>query len=158
MSGELGASYTVYATNWKCGECQADNYPRRDRCHRCRAPKSKCLDDASASGNGLIVNGRDNPWREVLDPASKQLYYYNTATQATSWDRPEEMGPAPHATGWFGRGAAGSQAATQYEEANAGYLNRPARKQADAKMHTTSMMEGQGKNEKLGPSLVYSLV
>ena len=49
-------------------------------------------------------------WREAIDPSSQQLYYYHLDTNETRWERPEEMGPAPHATGWFGRGAAGSQA------------------------------------------------
>ena len=43
-------------------------------------------------------------WREAVDPASKQIYYYNTDTNETQWDRPAEMGPAPIATGWVGRG------------------------------------------------------
>jgi hypothetical protein len=74
-------------------------------------------------------------WKEAIDPTSKHLYYYNTATGAhgilryksvpprlylnghkqrwmekseygcmnaageTKWDRPAEMGHAPHASG-----------------------------------------------------------
>lgn len=41
------------------------------------------------------------------------------------------MGPAPMATGWFGRGKAGSAAAQMYAEMNKTYLSRPARKQKD---------------------------
>ena len=91
---------------------------------------------------GKIVNGRHNPWREVLDPTSKQLYYHNTETNVTQWERPVEMGAAPHATGWFGRGAAGSTAAARYEAENVAYLARPARKQAEQKAGITSVLEG----------------
>jgi len=141
VGGEVGASYTVYATNWKCGDCKADNYPSRNRCHRCRAPKAKALE---GSESGTIVNGRENPWREVFDTTSKQLYYFNATTGETSWERPVEMGPAPHATGWFGRGAAGSGAAAKYEEANLVFVARPARKQADSRMASSSVAEGAG--------------
>jgi hypothetical protein len=41
------------------------------------------------------------------------------------------MGAAPMATGWFGRGAAGSQAAQHYQKNNEKYLKRPARKQKE---------------------------
>lgn len=43
-------------------------------------------------------------WREALDPTTKQVYYYNLETGATQWDRPEEMGPAPFATGKLVKG------------------------------------------------------
>lgn len=55
-----------------------------------------------------------------------------------------EMGPSPHATGWFGRGAAGSDAAGKYEASNVEYLQRPAKKQADNRMNNTSVKEGGG--------------
>lgn len=54
-----------------------------------------------------------------------------TVCRITSWERPAEMGAAPMATGWFGRGAAGSQAAQHYEGNNEKYLKRPARKQKE---------------------------
>jgi hypothetical protein len=53
-----------------------------------------------------------------------------------------EMGPAPHATGWFGRGSAGSNASVQYEGKNKEYLERPARKQADAFVGKNTVLEG----------------
>ena len=106
--------------------------------HRCRCPKSK----STGSEAGRIVNGRHNPWREVLDAASKQLYYHNIETNETKWERPAEMGQAPLATGWFGRGAAGSDAAARYEAENIEYIARPARKQAEHKAGVTSVLEG----------------
>jgi len=42
VEGELGASYTVYATNWKCGECKGDNYPSAAfRIQRAASAKSR---------------------------------------------------------------------------------------------------------------------
>ena len=31
VAGPVGAASTVYETNWKCGDCNAENYPRRLR-------------------------------------------------------------------------------------------------------------------------------
>ena len=42
-----------------------------------------------------------------------------------------ELGPTPTASGWFGRGASGSNAPAKYAELNAHYLSRPARKQKE---------------------------
>ena len=57
-------------------------------------------------------------WKEAVDPDTKHMYYVNTMTGHTQWERPAAMGPAPHETGWFGRGAAGSTA-DGYEARNA---------------------------------------
>ena len=78
-----------------------------------------------------LQDGAQIPWQEVIDPASKQIYYYNWQTGTTQWERPAEMGAAPLATGWFGRGQAGSDAAQLFAANNALYLSRPARKQKD---------------------------
>lgn len=51
------------------------------------------------------------------------MYYYNTATNETSWDRPECMGPAPYASGWFGRGVAGADT-NKYDTDNELFLSR----------------------------------
>jgi hypothetical protein len=71
-------------------------------------------------------------WQETIDPATNQMYYYKQDTGETQWNRPAEMGEAPLATGWFGRGQAGSSAALKFDECNAQYLLQPARKQKDA--------------------------
>jgi len=70
-------------------------------------------------------------WQEAIDPTTYQIYYYNAATGVTQWERPEELGAAPVATGWFGRGKAGSTAALVYSDLNDKYLTRPAKKQKD---------------------------
>ena len=86
-----------------------------------------------------------NHWQEAIDPNSYQIYYYNKQTGATQWERPVEMGAAPLATGGFGRGRAGSTAAQVYQDLNAKYLTRPARKQKDfvdpSKYHTEGNQE-----------------
>ena len=64
-----------------------------------------------------------------MDPSSGHMYYYNTVTGKTQWSRPTEMGAAPHATGWYGRGAAGNLQA-KYDALDAEWLKRKARKQA----------------------------
>ena len=58
---------------------------------------------------------KDHGWREVLDPKTQQMYYWNTKTQQTQWERPSEMGEAPSGTGWYGRGAAGAKHLTGLE-------------------------------------------
>ena len=83
--------------------------------------------------------GEASAWKETVDPESGHIYYYNKDTHETSWERPAEMGAAPMATGWFGRGAAGSQAAQHYEKNNTDYLKRPARKQ---KEHIAAKQQG----------------
>lgn len=83
--------------------------------------------------NGMVSEstGVDHNWREALDPKTQQLYYYNTETKAVQWDRPLEMGTAPMATGWYGRGVAGSNAQAKLDKLNEEYLQRPAPKQAE---------------------------
>lgn len=72
-------------------------------------------------------------------------YYYNKETGVTQWERPVEMGAAPLATGWFGRGQAGSNAPQLYAQQNTKFLSRPARKQKDfvdpKKYHTEGANE-----------------
>lgn len=86
-------------------------------------------------------------WRETIDASTQQLYYYNTQTGAVTWDRPAEMGAAPMASGWFGRGAALSEAhkgptAAKYAANNERYLKRPARKQKDHIVADRTVLEG----------------
>lgn len=135
--GDVGAAYAVYEKNWVCADCSHENYARRKRCFRCRAPKVERPD-------ALVVDsaGDQHAWREALDPVSNKIYYYNTQTNATQWERPAEMGAAPHATGWFGRGKAGAEEGDRYERLNAVFLSRPARKQLDAMPTANSQLEG----------------
>lgn len=90
-----------------------------------------------------LQSGQEIPWQEVIDPNSYQVYYYNKVTGVTQWERPEELGAAPMATGWFGRGQAG--AAALYSQMNDVYLSRPARQQKDfidpKKYHTEGAQE-----------------
>lgn len=78
------------------------NFPDRAACRRCKARKPAGLDVAAETANQRQVG--EHSWREVLDPATQQMYYFDAETNETSWDRPGVMGPAPYATGWFGRG------------------------------------------------------
>lgn len=56
------------------------------------------------------------------------------------------MGPAPHATGWFGRGKAGSSDSEFYESQNAKLLTRKARQQID-RIDTNQYQMPEGANE-----------
>mmetsp|Transcript_13095 Transcript_13095/g.14996 ORF Transcript_13095/g.14996 Transcript_13095/m.14996 type:complete len:377 (-) Transcript_13095:157-1287(-) len=126
-AGPIGASYAISEKNWRCPSCKAENFSKRERCLRCRTKRP--------ADRNFQVQGGGNPnhkWREALDPQTNQIYYYHLETGATQWDRPKEMGEAPLATGWFGRGAAGSTAQKDLDEKNAEYLKRPAPKQADS--------------------------
>lgn len=131
-AGEAGQLFTVYAKNWNCEDCNLENYASRNRCARCRKQKSVetsnfVMDPALQA----LQEGKEILWQEVIDPSSNQMYYYNKSTGVTQWERPAEMGAAPLATGWFGRGQAGSTAAQRYSSQNTTYLSRPARKQKD---------------------------
>ena len=159
--GELGSAYTVFEKNWTCDECHTENYASKARCLRCRAKKPKggggLVHGAAAAGARVEAkeDGEEGTedaaapeatvhgeWKEVYDPAAKSLYYFNGATGETQWERPAEMGPTPHSSGWFGRGAAGSTAAKGYEATNVEYLKRPARKQVDYIASKNSVLEG----------------
>mmetsp|Transcript_8539 Transcript_8539/g.13100 ORF Transcript_8539/g.13100 Transcript_8539/m.13100 type:complete len:541 (-) Transcript_8539:46-1668(-) len=119
--------------NWKCADCHMENAATKLRCGRCRARKSRTISDQQYSNEM-----KETEWKEVFDPTAKHLYYFNTNTGETQWERPLSMGPTPHASGWFGRGAAGSTAGASYERNNEQYLKRPARKQVEymASKHT----------------------
>lgn len=152
--GPVGAAYTVYEKNWFCAECKNENYARRQRCHRCRAAKPENCDSLVVQS----ATGEKNLWREAVDPVSRHIYYYNIETKETKWERPAEMGIAPHSklyakirililsfsigTGWFGRGMAGLDNANKYEEQNKVYMQRLARKQLDQMPLKNSQLEG----------------
>ncbi len=112
---------------------QAKNLAKRKRCHRCKARKPQdgggfVLDEAMAAA----IEGKEaTTWREAMDPQTHHIYYYNTTTSETSWERPKEMGAAPHATGWFGRGSSHrfAKSAAEYAARNERWLSRPAVKQ-----------------------------
>ncbi len=93
---------------------------------------------------GDIPDG-DSPWREVLDTRTKQIYYWNRESSETSWARPAELGPAPHATGFFGRGTAGVNAQAEIAARNSEWLKRPARKQAS--VDPKNLQRAEGNNE-----------
>lgn len=100
--GGIGQLFTVYEKNWICPDCSQENYAARTKCFRCRSHKPAgqadyVTDPALAS----LQQGATIDWQEAMDPNTKQIYYYNKATGATQWERPAELGPAPHATGAF---------------------------------------------------------
>lgn len=151
LISEVGASYTVYERNWACPKCKFDNYASRPKCSRCRASKPEGTEQvipsslpSAAGSDGLSPSTLPDTWhawRETVDASTQQLYYYHTQTGETRWDRPAEMGEAPMASGWYGRGAAG-QGAARYLEANERYLKRPARKQKACLEAGRSVLEG----------------
>lgn len=120
---------------WTCPMCRTPNAPR-DRCFRCKAARPAIAAAAAASCDAR------GAWREALDPAQRQMYYVNTVTGESTWSRPAELGPAPYASGWFGRGSVTSGAAQAALAArNERWLGRPARKQAEVD-HTRTRVEG----------------
>eukprot|EP01038_Epipyxis_sp_PR26KG_P007445 gene7445-10146_t len=130
--GKANQLFTVFESNWNCNSCNQENYAARPRCSRCKKQKPQGLNNyVMDPALSALQSGVEICWQEVLDPASKQLYYYNSQTGVTQWERPAEMGPTPLASGWFGRGKAGSTAAQLYHEMNRKYLQRPARKQKE---------------------------
>lgn len=139
--GELGASFTVFEANWTCEDCQTSNAATKPRCVRCRARKPP-PQDASATEETAATTTSSSEWKEVFDPKARHIYYHNIMTGTTQWERPAEMGPSPHASGWYGRGAAGSTAAGGYEANNEAYLRRPARKQVEYIASKNTVLEG----------------
>jgi len=135
--GPIGQSFTVFEKNWTCKDCKGENLARRVKCHRCKAPKP-------AQGGGFVLDealhnalygAGESEWRETVDPKTLLVYYYNSKTNETTWERPKSLGTAPHATGWFGRGATSSNPNAMdisfYEERNKRWLARPAIRQKD---------------------------
>ena len=101
--GPVGASTTIYESTWICKSCSYKNFSDRTTCKRCKSKKPPALKGSESKEEQQVG---DHDWREVLDPTSQQMYYYNTKTMETKWDRPEVMGASPYASGWFGRGGA----------------------------------------------------
>lgn len=142
--GPLGASSALTSyeiDSWICPKCKA-NDNKRDRCIRCKFPRpiEESIKQVEKQEKRLSTSG-DHGWREAIDPDTKQLYYFHITSGLTQWDRPKEMGDAPLATGWFGRGKAGAK--EMYESKNREYLKRPAAKQAEALAnHNVAYQEG----------------
>jgi hypothetical protein len=139
-------------TTWLCASCKAKNAPIRDRCLRCKSSKPsilaavECAAAASALAAPAAGPSVADAWVPTLDPATRQMYYYNAASGETSWARPASLGAAPLASGWFGVGSVsggGAQAALLAR--NARWCARPARKQAE--VDTSRLQRAEGANE-----------
>ena len=145
---EVGASYTIYEKNWTCPQCKfGKNYGNHLKCARCKARKPRDLGTDNIVADPVLQQPAPHAWRETIDTATQQLYYFNTGTGEVTWDRPAEMGAAPMASGWFGRGAAVGHAhkgptAAEYAANNERYLKRPARKQKEHIVADRSVLEG----------------
>jgi hypothetical protein len=50
--------------------------------------------EAESPGVTLDNAALPSDWVETVDPSSGQVYYYNTATEETSWEK-----PSPHGSG-----------------------------------------------------------
>ena len=116
------------------------------KCFRCKRKKPHHLAEENMVSNPAVEalrEGREIDWAETIDPTTFQVYYYNKKTMETQWERPVELGPAPTATGWYGRGAAdGGTVAALIEHNNLKYLQRPARKQKEFVDTKNSQLEG----------------
>ncbi len=98
--GAMGQLFTVYEKNWQCPDCGQENYAARTKCFRCRTSKPEGLDNyVEDPALVALKKGGELQWQEAIDPNTYQIYYYNKVTGVTQWERPAELGPAPHATG-----------------------------------------------------------
>lgn len=61
-----------------------------DTQQRRRTTRARRIAATAASMNGFPPIGAPTPWKEATDAAGKK-YYYNSATQATQWDKPVEL-------------------------------------------------------------------
>lgn len=130
--GGIGQATGVWEKNWTCPFCKSKNYASRNQCRRCAMEKPAGTQEVE--WNEALQNwasGKASDWKEAMDADSRQIYYYNTVTNETSWERPAAMGPAPLSTGWYGRGSGGDTLQKQYKERNAEWMKRPARKQVE---------------------------
>ena len=50
--------------------------------------ESEKIEDVDTGDSNVGEEGLPDDWVETKDPAGGQIYYYNTATQETSWERP----------------------------------------------------------------------
>ena len=76
VAGPIGASYTVFETNWKCADCDGENYASKKRCARCRAPRPEFApaEEGGAEGGGggaLGAPAAAHDWVETFDPVTK---------------------------------------------------------------------------------------
>jgi hypothetical protein len=144
--GSAGKAHTVYGKNWMCPACKQPNYASRDVCTRCKTARPAGAQEiVMTPALEAALEGRETAWKEALDPATRQIYYYNPDTKETSWTRPAEMGAAPYATGFFGRGAVGENVQAKHTARNAEWLKRPARKQSS--IDPTKMQKSDGAQE-----------
>lgn len=127
--GGVGQLREVYAENWKCSDCEQENYASRPKCIRCKKPRPENILLNATAASGASLNAPPCDWFEAVDPNSRQIYYYNNKTGETQWDRPAELGPAPYATGWIGRGGGSLSTSKLYTKLNSLYLSRPAKPQ-----------------------------
>ena len=141
---------------WRCVDCGASNPQVSNRCSRCRQKRGASsagttgAGDGSGDGNGSlsVAGGQSTSWVEVFDAKSQSIYYWNKETQATTWDRPEELGPAGGvgvATGYYARG--GNSLRNVYRTLNEKYLKRPAPKQVDKMPGDKLVARAEGANE-----------
>mmetsp|Transcript_12924 Transcript_12924/g.17000 ORF Transcript_12924/g.17000 Transcript_12924/m.17000 type:complete len:422 (+) Transcript_12924:89-1354(+) len=123
---------------WKCSSCKKDNGSELLRCGQCRKRKPEGTQDVAVAPTEAELACA---WREHVDSASGQLYYHNTLSGVTQWERPPALGPTPYATGWFGRGSTERGQAQVYAEKNKMHLTKPARKQKEAIISTQGVAE-----------------
>jgi hypothetical protein len=133
---------------WICLACKQENYANYFKCERCRGKKPATTsndyekNEVNLTGKSQTLSRDVSLWKEVVDPSSYQIYYYNATSGHTQWERPSELGDAPIATGWFGRGGKDSTAAQLFVEENARYLGRSARQQKEYVDQTSYHTEG----------------
>lgn len=74
-AGDQGQLFTVYERNWQCESCDQENYPLRNRCTRCKKkrPEGSGRDYVEDPALLALKAGIVNPWREAIDPATKQM-------------------------------------------------------------------------------------
>ncbi len=132
--------------DWKCKKCKTENRGDRNKCRKCRTARAV---GASEKGEAPKKPPPDHGWREVLDPKSQQMYYWNTKTNETSWTRPDIMGAAPTGTGWYGRGATGGgekNGVERLKSQDLQYRQRPAFQQVES-MDERKAARLEGANE-----------
>ena len=91
----VAGTLTVQQTRSQLRQVESQLHSAGQELERRKSALAEIESDAMSLATGLV-----GEWVAVTDPASGALYYCNTTTGETMWDRPESFVEAPLPAGW----------------------------------------------------------